>query len=149
MSCADNVVWGYPVKYELFVLSPEGKTVRKIVKDYDPVKITKEDRERRRKDLLGDRELPTGFKLKFPKNYYAFCFFICGDDGKIYVRTYEKDERGDYIYDVFDPEGRYIANFSLPVIDFLYIAKGNKLYTMVWEDEKGIPVVKRYDVEWR
>jgi hypothetical protein len=145
----DNIAWGYPKKYEIFVVSPEGKTLRKIVKDYNPVKITEEEKEGLIKDTFGDQGLPSGFKLEFPKNYYPYYFFICGDDGRIYVRTYEKDKEGNFKYDVFDPEGRYIANFLLPGIDFLYVVKNNKMYSMVWEDEKGIPVVKRYAVTWK
>jgi outer membrane protein assembly factor BamB len=145
----DNIIWGYSLKYEIFVVDSEGKTIQKIVKDYDPIKISKEEKDRLKKETLGDRVLPPGFKISFPKNYYPFYFIICGDDGKIYVRTYEKDKKGQFIYDVFNPEGRFIARFSLPDIDFLYIVKKNKMYTMVWEDEKGIPVVKRYDVVWK
>jgi len=145
----DNIVWGYSSKYEIFVVSPEGKTIRKIVKDYDPVKITEEEKEEMIKDTFGDRGVPPGYKLEFPKNYYPYYFCICGDEGRIYVRTYEKDKEGNIYYDVFDPEGRYIAKFSLPEIDFLYVVKKNKMYSMVWEDEKGIPVVKRYSVTWK
>ena len=145
----DNIAWGYSSKYEIFVVSPEGKTIRKIVKDYDPVKVTEEEKEKIIKDRFGDRGVPPGFKLEFAKNYYPYYFFICGDEGRIYVRTYEKDKERNFYYDVFDPEGRYIARFSLPEIDFLYVIKKNKMYSMVWEDEKGIPVVKRYSVIWK
>ena len=75
----DNIVWGYPLKYEIIVVNPEGKTIRKIVKDYDPVKITKEKQEEIIKEVIGDREIPSNFKLKFPKTYYPYYFFICGD----------------------------------------------------------------------
>jgi len=27
--------------------------------------------------------------------------------------------------------------------------KNNKMHTMVWEGEKGIPVVRRYNVTWK
>lgn len=145
----DNIAWGYSEKYEVFIVSPEGKTLRKIVKDYKPVKITDKEKEQLIKDGFGDQGPPSGVKLEFPKNHYPYYFFICGDEGRIYVRTYEKDREGNFKYDVFDPEGRYIANFFLPDIDFLYVVKNNKIYTMVWEDEKGIPVVKRYAVTWK
>jgi len=145
----DNIVWGYPAdfKYEIVVVNPEGKTVRKIVKAYNPVKITKMDKEKKIKDTLGDQELPAGIKLEFPKNYYPYWYFICGDEGRIYVRTYEQDEEENFRYDVFDPEGRYVAKFYLPEVDLLNMVKRNKIYTMVWEDEKGIPVVKK-DIIW-
>jgi hypothetical protein len=113
------------------------------------VKITEEEKEELIKDTFGDQGAPPGFKLEFPKNYYPYYFFICGDEGRIYVRTYKKDKEGNFSYDVFDPEGRYIAKFSLPGIDFLYVIKKNKMYSMVWQDEKGIPVVKRYSITWK
>ena len=79
----DNIAWGYPLKYEIFIVSPEGVTIRKIVKDYDPVKITKKMREEIIKETIGDREIPDRLKLKFPKNYYPYYFFICGDATKV------------------------------------------------------------------
>jgi len=145
----DNIVWGYPLKYEIYVVNPEGKTIRKIVKDYDPVKITEEEKQELIKEFFGEQGAPPGYKIEFPKSYYPYYFFICGDEGKIYARTYERDKEGNFYYDVFNPEGRYVARFSLPEIDFLYVVKKNKMYTMVWEDEKGIPVVKRYSMEWK
>ncbi len=145
----DDIAWGYSSKYEIFIVSPDGKTTRKIVKDYDPVKITEEEKEEMIKDTFGEQGAPPQYKLRFPKNHYPYYFFICGEDGRIYVRTYKKDKEGNFSYDVFDPEGRYIAKFSLPGIDFLYVIKKNKMYSMVWEDEKGIPVVKRYSVTWK
>jgi len=145
----DNIVWGYPEEYEIFVVNPEGQTIRKIVKDYKPVKITNEEKEKLVKDTFGDQGIPSGIKVQFPKNYYPYYFLIPGDKERIYVRTYEKNKHGDFIYNVFDPKGIYIADFTLPVIDFLYVIKNNKMYTMVWEDEKGIPVVKRYNMTWK
>jgi len=145
----DNIVWGYPEDYEIFVVSPEGQTIRKIVKDYKPVKITNEEKEKLVKDAFGDQGIPSGIKVQFPKNYYPYYFIIPGDDERIYVRTYEKDKHGDFIYNVFNPKGIYIADFTLPAIDFLYVIKNKKMYTMVWEDEKGIPVVKRYSITWK
>jgi hypothetical protein len=147
----DNIVWGHPsnFKYEIFVVSPEGKTIRKIVKEYDPVKITKKDKEEVIKLRFGDREVPAGWKLEFPKNYYPYYIFMCGDEGRIYVRTYEQDKEGNYRYDVFDPDGRYIAKYTLSEIDSLALIRKNKMYTMVWEDTMGIPVVKRYSMIWK
>jgi hypothetical protein len=147
----DNIVWGYPqdFKYEIFVVNPEGKTIRKIVKDYNPVKVTKEDKEKLKKERFGDRELPPKYKLEFPKNYYPYHLFICGDDGRIYVRTNEQNNEGNFRYDVFSPEGRYIAKFYLPELDRICLVRKNKMYTLVREDEKGIPVVKRYSMVWK
>ena len=37
----DHLVWGRNNKYEFTVLNPDGTPTKKIIKDYDPVKITK------------------------------------------------------------------------------------------------------------
>jgi hypothetical protein len=146
----DNIVWGYPsdFKYEIFIVNPEGKTIRKIIKDYDPVNITEEEKDKLKKARFGDRELPAEYKLEFPNNYHPYWYFICGDEGNLYTRTFEQNEEGLFRYDVFDHKGRYIAKFYLPEVDLLCVVKRNKVYTMVWEDEKGIPVVKRYTMVW-
>lgn len=41
----DEVIFGYPERYELRIVDPEGELVKKIYKKYDPVEITKEDKE--------------------------------------------------------------------------------------------------------
>lgn len=146
----DHIVWGNSLKYEIFVVDPKGKTIRKIVKDYDPVKITEVEKEEMTKDRFGDEGVPSGFKLEFPKNYHPFYYFICDDEDRIYVQTYEKDKRGDVHYEVFDAEGRYIVKFSLPEGEIPYIVKKNKMYCYNRESgEEGIPIVKRYNMEWK
>jgi hypothetical protein len=147
----DNIVWGYPLdfKYEIVVFGPGGQTIRKIIKEYDPVMITEEEKKQMIKAQFGDRELPPEYKLEFPNSYYPYYYFVCGDEGRIYVRTYERDTEGNFRYDVFSPEGRYIAKFYFPELDLLYVAKKNKIYSMIWEDDRGIAVVKRYGIIWK
>lgn len=147
----DNIVWGYPLdfKYEIVVFSPEGKRIRKIVKDYDPVKIAEEEKEEMIKNTFRGREVPPQFKLNFPESYFPYYYFVCGDEGRIYVRTYERNKEGNFRYDVFNPEGRYIAKFYFSELDLICLIRKNKIYSMIWEDERGIPVVKRYRIIWK
>lgn len=145
----DHFAWGNSQKYEIFIVNPEGKTMRKIVKDYMPVRISEAEKKKMTKDVLGDRGIPPGWKLEFPKNYHPFYYFICGDENRIYVQTYEKDKKGDIYFDVFDAEGRYIVRFSLPDGEYPYIVKKNKMYTYIRESDEGFPIVKRYDMEWK
>lgn len=145
----DHFAWGNSQKYEIFIVNPEGKTIRKIVKNFTPVKITEADKEEMKKDAFGDRGVPPGYKLEYPKNYHPFYYFICDDEDRIYAQTYEKDKKGDIYFDVFDAEGRYIVRFSLPDGEYPYIIKKNKMYTYIRESEEGFPIVKRYDMEWK
>lgn len=145
----DHIAWGNSPKYEIFIVNPEGKTMRRIIKDYTPVKITEADKEEMKKDAFGERGAPPGYKLEFPKNYHPFYYFICDDENRIYVQTYEKDKEGNVYFDVFDAEGRYIIRFSLPEDEIPYILKKNKMYTYIREPESGFPIVKRYGMQWK
>ena len=143
----DHIIWGLMTKYELFVHNPEGKLIMKIIRDYDGVKITNQEKEKLIKSYFGDSPLPPNLNLKFPDRYPPFIRFCCDEEGRIIVQTYDKTEDGeaDY-YDVFDSEGKYIARFSLKYTAIIW--KKHKLYT-IEEDEDGFQVVKRYHVTWK
>lgn len=130
----DSIVWGITYAYsdyELYISSPEGKKIKKIVKEYDPEKITKEDK----KGRPGD----------WPENFPPFRRIACDKESEIYVQTYEKDKNGHFVCDVFDPEGRYITKFSLPREEIIFGIKKNYIYTL-FDKWNRIPYVKRYRV---
>ena len=143
----DNIIWGFPDKYELYVLNPEGKLLKKILKDHTPVKITQKEKD----DIINERwggyeNMPPETKLVWNKHHNAFRYLSLDEEGRIFVRTYEKAADGKtYYYDVFDPEGKYIAKIPLKARPIVW--KMNKLYT-VEEDEEGFQMVKRYQVSW-
>jgi len=137
----DNIIYGYPEKYELKIFNPEGEVVRKILKEFDPVVITEEEKEQRKKIY------PPAVKLIFSRYYPAYRIFTVDDQGRIFVQTYEKDKSGEeYYYDIFDNEGRYIAKITLWTEPQIW--SKNKLYTTE-ENENGIQIVKRYKVTWK
>jgi hypothetical protein len=39
--------------------------------------------------------------------------------------------------------------FYFPELEVIYLVRKNKMYTMVWEDDKAIPVVKKYSLVWK
>ena len=143
----DQITWGHMGKYELFVHNPDGKLIKKIVRDYDGIEITNQEKEKLIKAWIGDTQLPSYVNILFPDVYPPFIRFSCDEEGRIYVQTYDKTEdgEGDY-YDVFDSEGKYIARFSLKY--WAIVWKKQKLYT-IEEDEDGFQVVKRYRVTWK
>jgi len=142
----DNIIWGVLDNYEIFVNNPEGKIIRKIVKEYDGIEITTKEEKKLIKDWLGDNSVPPQLNLKFPKVYPPFIRFTCDEEGRIFVHTYEKTEDGeeDY-YDIFDSEGKYIVRTSLKYTPLVW--KNKKLY-MIEENEEGFQVIKRYKVNW-
>lgn len=135
----DNIYVGYPRNYEFDIINPDGKIIRKIKKEYDPVKVTKEEEGKLSSSI---RE-----RMNVPKSHTGFYYFRVDEEGRIFVRTWEKtkDKRG-YFYDVFDPEGKYIA--KIPLSGYLKLWVKGKLYTAE-ETEDGFPVIKRYNVIWK
>ena len=125
----------------------EGELYKKIIRDYEGIEITKQEKKKLIKDWIGDTPIPSGFTLKFPDRYPPFIRFTCDGEGRIIVQTYDKTKDGtaDY-YDVFDPEGKYIARIALKFRSQAW--KNERLYTME-EDEEGFQIVKRYKVTWK
>lgn len=139
----DNLVYGYPKTYEIQIYNPEGKLIKKITKDYDPVEIPEEEK----KEQIEDIPPQIKIKLDFPKHYSAFYRLCLDDEGRIFVRTWEKIGDEDvYYHDVFDSEGRCIA--KVPIRIRAITCKKGKLYSLE-EDEEGYPAVKRYKVTWK
>jgi hypothetical protein len=136
----ENIVYGFQAEYELNVYNQEGKLLKKIIKDYDPVEITDEEKEERVKGL------PSMRQLDIPKYHYAFYRFFLDDGGRIFVQTFEKvGDEEIYYHDVYGPEGKYIAKIPLRMRPF--VCKKNRLYS-IEEDEEGFQVVKRYKITW-
>jgi len=142
----DNcVVWGINDAYVLNVVSPEGKTIRRVVKDYDSVEVTEGDRQKMIKDTFGEQEVPNDISLNFPKNYPPFFNFGCDDECRMYVRTYQHDPQGNIFYDVFDSEGKCFTRFSLPEDEMVFAIKKNKIYTV---NRSDYPSITRYALKW-
>lgn len=136
----DNIVFGYGKKYEIQIYNPEGNLAKKIMRAYDPVEVTEEEREKRREGL------PEQIKLDFPSHHPAYYRFIHDDEGRLYVQSYEKTEKfNTYYHDVFNQDGRYIA--KIPLKQFPVICQQGKLYSLE-EDEDGYQFVKRYKISW-
>lgn len=136
----DSIVWGKTDQYVLTIVNKSGRVMKKILKDYDPIPIMEEDKQ----NILRDRA--PGSKYVFPDHYPPFRYLNVDDEGRIFIRTYETDKDNSRFYDVFDPEGRYIAKIILKNAPFFW--KNKRLYS-VNEDREGYQQVKRYRVTWK
>jgi hypothetical protein len=143
---AGNIYYGRNSDYEIKVYSPEGKHVRTIQKEYDRVKVTQADID----DML--ERVPNtvpGINVRemysFPEYFPPFQTFLLDNEGRLFVRTFTKGKaKGEYEIDVFDPEGRYIAQFVTK--SDLRLSKAGKAYG-VEETDEGYQVIKRYSVQ--
>lgn len=144
----DNLIWILSSTYDIHVVDPNGKTVKRIVKDYDPVKITNSDKEGFIKKE-SSQDFPVQFNYEFPEYYPVVSGIYIDDHDRIYTKTSERDGKGWIYYDVFDPMGRYISRFSFPENEQIAVIKNNKLYCIIRENEEGVPLAKRYALEWK
>jgi hypothetical protein len=137
----DRVVCGVSDQYEIKIFGPTGSLVQKIMRDYDPVEITEQEKKEVEKDM------PPEIKLAIPKYHAAFQWIMTDDEGRIFVMTEERAPGGQgYYHDIFDTQGRYLA--KIPLAFRPIVIKKNKFYS-VTEDEEGFHIVKRYQAQWR
>lgn len=141
----NNIVWGVNNNYELRINNPEGELIKRILKEYDPVEVTEEEK----KMMLEKDKIPSELVGKFPKYYHPIADISVDEEGRIFVRTNEKAEfENSYYYDIFDSEGKYIARIPLKtLVNIPLVCKKNKLYS-VEEDDEGFQLIIRYIVSW-
>jgi hypothetical protein len=141
----DRLIWMVNAKYEFRVLGPDGKLLRRVIKDYHPVHVTQTDKDR----ILGDRDPQFRSRYVLPDVFPPVYFFIGDPEGRLYAQTYETDAKGWPLYDVFDADGRCVTRFALPREEMPMAIRNGKLYALISEDEEGVPLVKRYAMEWK
>ena len=142
---AGNIYYGRNADYEIKIYSPDGKHIRTIQKEYDRVKVTQADIDEmleRIPNVAGGVNIKDMFS--FPDVFPPFQFFLLDDQGGLYVRTFTKGKaKGEYEFDVFDAEGKFIAQFITK--SDLRLWKAGKAYG-IEETDEGYQVIKRYSV---
>jgi len=145
---------GYPEKYEIKILSPEGTLLKIVQREYDPIKISKKHKEKFINYVEDEymRFSPADESLKkeifqlikYPKYLPAYETFTLMENGWIFavVDSSEKDAR---LIDIFDKDGRYIAQFTESVPTDGLIFKNGKAYALAIENDYRF--VKRYRYE--
>jgi hypothetical protein len=138
--------------YELWVYDLEGRLLRKIRKDYEPVPYPEEFK--KQTELLAARE--PGLNLVARPNTPPFNSFFPDDEGRLYVMTYEHGTNKDeFIHDVFNKDGVLIARVPLGRYGMLgralnplrATAKNGRFYRVAFK-ENGYPVLKVYRMAW-
>lgn len=109
-----NLFYGYSDKYEIYVLSPDGKLIRTIKKRAQPIKTTKNDMDFVLKEYPGLKSLEDSLILSETKPFFSDFHLLEGIG--LLVSTYENEwnEEGVIFCDLFDPDGIYVAQVSVP-----------------------------------
>jgi hypothetical protein len=155
----DLIYLGRPDKYEINVYSPDGKLMKKIARDYDPISVSDKDKDEFFKMLseslsstpmfTEDMKKKAFQKIKFPKFKPAYQSFTLMDNGWLAVIVDSVD--GEYtLFDIFDQDGKYIAQFKTPVLDdgmysTLLFFNNGKAYCVAIEDDYKF--ARRYSYE--
>ena len=146
----DEIIWGVMTspEYELFIHDTGGKYIKKITKEYNPVKLSKKEYVKLMSKWFGKVPTPPQWDLVIPPSYPPFQGFFCDDGGRIFVKRFVEVEKSDkHYFDVFDEEGKFITNITLDINLQFGTFRDKKLFT-IEEDEEGYQVVRRYKVTW-
>ncbi len=110
--------------YEIWVYDFNGNLLRKIKKEYQPVKISEKVKEETREWTKDPRSVTYGKKIRISNHWPPFQYLFTDDEGRLFVMTYEEsDKPNQYIYDVFNPDGVFITRISL----------GNMVFFSLWD----------------
>lgn len=141
---AGNIYYGRNKNYDIKVYNPEGEHIRTIEKEYDRTKLTQEDIDEM---FAGSADKTYMERFAFPEYFPPYQSFRLDEQGRLFVRTFTKGKaKGEYVVDVFDAEGRFIAQFITK--SDLKLIKKNKAYG-VEKTADGFLVIKRYKVTWQ
>jgi outer membrane protein assembly factor BamB len=139
--------------YEIYVYDFEGQLKQKIKKEYKPVPVS----ETFKKKFMEPFERPLfkdiRNKIYFPDSMPAFHSLYSDDEGRLFVKTYEKGENpGEYLYDIFNADGIFIYRISLNVLHdesgVYALVKNGKLYCLT-EKESGYKEIVIYSISWK
>ena len=144
VTAGDEIVWGFQNEYALSVAGLDGRVLRKIRKDFDPVPVTEAEFQARLKDTFGGRGAPQNVTLVRPASYWPFLLLVGDEDGRIMARTPEKSADGKMRYDLFGKDGRFAATIGIDGFPVLW--KGGRLFVLEESPETG-QVLRRMKIE--
>lgn len=140
-------------QYELAEITGHGETLRRVTKEYEPIRVTAEDRT----ELGQSMEWFTdqGGKIdwsKIPNTRPVVSSLLCDDEANLWVRrvTIESDDDEESegpLYDLFDPEGRYLGMLRFPFNLRSYPIMRNEILYGLTRDELGADIIVRARIE--
>jgi len=97
--------------YEILIYNLDGKLLKKIRKEYRPADVPEAFKENL---LINFPLLKLKDRLIIPDKMPPFHYFFLDDEGRLYVKTYEKGlAENECIHDIFNSAGCFIKRMSL------------------------------------
>jgi sugar lactone lactonase YvrE len=137
-------------EYRIYQRTMAGDTVRVISREYDHLPVTEADIDAAIERL--DWFTRQGGKIdrtRFPSTKPALNTFFSDDVGRMWVSPVTDEEDTGRIWDVFDPDGRYLGQITLPFTLVRYpipLFRDGMIYG-VTEDELEVPYVVRARID--
>ena len=155
----DNVYFAMSDKYEINIVSPQGQSVKKIVKEGQSRKVTKRDIE----ILTPPTNGASPYKIEYiaPEHVPYIADFFILDNKHLLVITHENDYDEETLAgDLFDEKGVYQTKVNVPkyygwyrYTEFFGIKKNalykkSHLYTIESDENEENFYIKRYKMIW-
>jgi hypothetical protein len=166
---SDQIFLGNSATYEIGVLGSGNELERLIRKRHEPIPITHDDRERlvqKWRDIWYDRldnaeiqwVLHTLEESPLPPSFPAFDPQVLDDrgrrigasllvdaEGHLWVAEYRPPSDDTPRWSVFDPDGRWLGEITLPE-RFVLTDIGSDYVLGWWHDDLGVESVRLYDL---
>lgn len=140
-------------QYELAEITGHGETLRRVTKEYEPIRVTAEDRTEWGQSMEWFTD--QGGKInwsKIPKTRPVVRSLYCDDEANLWVRRVtiksddDKESEGP-LFDLFDPEGRYLGMLKFPFDLGSYPIMRNEVLYGITRDEHGADIIVRARIE--
>jgi hypothetical protein len=139
--------------YDIWVYNIKGYLIRKIKKEFDPVKIPEDiraDWKSAHERLKLQTRTSEGFQV--PEHWPPYDVFFIDEEGRLYVRTFEAGpEKGEHVHDIFNSNGVFIGRKSFDLSfdrEFEYARSKNGQIYGFSENEAGFEQFSVYQLKW-
>jgi hypothetical protein len=134
--------------YEIRVYNKDGKLMRIIRKEYNPLPVS----EAYRAKILKQYPASMRKSVRFPEFHPPLQSLAAGDDGRLLVATFEEgDKPGEFQFDIFDESGAFVGRKSLNAFIWEGVLwarmKAGKFYSLE-EKETGFKEITVYRLKW-
>lgn len=135
-------------EYRLFELDTAGDTLRTITRRFTPIPVTAADRERAREDMKWFTDQGGRIDMSMlPSSKPPTRGFFFDDERHIWVERTTDGDDAHPVFDLFDPEGRYLGAIRLPfALAGVPVVRDRRLYA-VTRDELDVPYIVRARID--
>ncbi|MCJ7583067.1 MAG: 6-bladed beta-propeller [Candidatus Aminicenantes bacterium] len=134
-------------EYEILQYDFDGNLLKRIRKEFIHNKVSKDYIEKTKKSFARANR-----KVWFPEHWPPFSSFFTDNEGRIFVKTYEKGaDDSVFIFDIFNTEGKFVGRKNLNIYSeqFVYAKViGDHLYC-IQDKESGYKEFVNYKMIWR